>query len=290
MRLRVWVNTALGETWEDRGGEAIEPDSLLGRRESFGEQLPDGVAVLTAGVDVQKDRLEVQVVGWGRDEESWVIEHRQIWGDPSGPAVWQDLDTLLLGAWRHPRDGADMLIRAACVDSGGQHTSAAYEFARRRMGRRVWAIKGRGGEGVKPWPRRASAGKNQAPVFIVGVDALKDALAARLAIAEPGPGFVHFSAGLDPEWFAQLTAERVRTRFVNGRPVRSWEPKRAGIRNEALDTYVYALAALHGLYAAGFKLADEAERMALMPVKGAPPVAQPAPPRAAPVRSKWLTR
>lgn len=185
-RLKTWVNTALGKTWEDRGGEVIEPDGLAARRENFGEELPDGVAVLTAGVDVQKDRLEVQIVGWGRDEESWIVAHRQIWGDPSGPAIWQDLDQVLLGRWRHPRDGADQLLRAACVDSGGHHTAMAYEYARPRLRRRVWAIKGRGGEGLRPWPRRASTRKGGAPLFIVGVDALKDTLAARLAIEEPG--------------------------------------------------------------------------------------------------------
>ncbi|HEU0222150.1 MAG TPA: terminase gpA endonuclease subunit [Paracoccaceae bacterium] len=167
-----WVQTR-PLTWEDRGGEAIEPEGLAGRRERFGELLPDGVAVLTAGIDVQKDRLEVQIVGWGRDEEAWVTTHRQLWGDPSGPNVWADLDHLLLGAWPHAREMPDLPIRAACLDSGGHHTAVAYEFARTRLRRRIWAVKGRGGMGLRPWPRRASAGKGGAPVFIVGVDAAK---------------------------------------------------------------------------------------------------------------------
>lgn len=286
-RLQVWVNTSLGETWEDRGGERIEPDALLGRREPFGQALPEGVAILTAGVDVQGDRLEVQIVGWGADEESWILEHRQIWGDPSGPAIWNDLDALLLGTREHARETAPLPIHATCIDSGGHHTAAAYRFASARLRRRVWAIKGRGGEGVKPWPRRASAGKGGAPVFLVGVDALKDTLAARLVISEPGPACVHFSAELDPAWFSQLTAEMVRTRFVNGRPVRSWVPVRPGVRNEALDCAVYAQAALHGLYAAGFRLNDEAARIADRPLRGDQAVvAEPA--RPAVIRSRWM--
>ena len=77
-RLQVWTNTELGEVWEDRGSAAMEPGGLAARRERFGDQLPAGAAVLTAGMDVQGDRLEAQLVGWGADEEPWVIEHRII--------------------------------------------------------------------------------------------------------------------------------------------------------------------------------------------------------------------
>ncbi len=77
--MQVWVNTALGETWEDRGGEVIAPEGLAARREAFGDTLPDGVLILTAGVDVQKDRIEAQIIGWGEGEQSWVVDHRVIW-------------------------------------------------------------------------------------------------------------------------------------------------------------------------------------------------------------------
>ncbi len=91
-RLQVWVNTKLGESWEDQAGDTVPADPLMDRREDWSEDLPEGVAVLTAGVDVQGDRLELQVIGWGRDEEAWVVDYRVIWGDPSGPRVWADLD------------------------------------------------------------------------------------------------------------------------------------------------------------------------------------------------------
>ena len=142
--------------------------------------MPPGVAILTAGVDVQNDRLEIQIIGWGQDEESWVIDYRTIWGDPSGAALWNDLDTLLLQTWPHSALPSPMPLRAVCVDTGGHHTLMAYEFVRHRLRRRVWGIKGRGGQGVPVWPRRSSRGRSGAPLFIVGVDAIKDTLAARL--------------------------------------------------------------------------------------------------------------
>ena len=255
-RLQVWVNTVLAETWEDQAGEVVECDPLLARREDWGEALPDGVVVLTAGVDVQGDRLELQVTGWGPDEETWVADYRIVWGDPSGPRVWADLDSVLQGTWRHAR-GFLLPIRATCVDTGGQHTKMAYEFCRTRFDRRIWGIKGRGGPGVPVWPARPSRSKAKTPIFVIGVDGIKDAMASRLKLTEPGPGFIHFARRLDADYFRQLTAERVVTRFVQGRPVRSWQPRRPGERNEALDTFVYAMAALHGLISMGLRLNEE---------------------------------
>nr|WP_268876261.1 terminase gpA endonuclease subunit [Cereibacter ovatus] len=231
---------------------------------------------LTAGVDVQGDRIEVQIVGWGRDEEAWVIDYRVLWGDPSGPRLWSDLDVVLNGTW------GDLPVRAVAVDTGGHHTKMAYEFCRTRLARRVWAIKGRGGPGIPVWPRRPTrSNKAKIPLFIVGVDAVKDAVYARLKLTEPGPGAIHFPRRLDADYFRQLTAERVVTRFERGRPIRSWQPKRDGERNEALDTFVYAHAALHGLISMGMRLNTEAAG----PVS--PPVTHGAPPTRA-IRSAWM--
>lgn len=260
-RLQVWTNTKLAESWEDMAGEAVESDPLMARREQWSGLLPKGIALLTAGVDVQGDRLEIQVVGWGMDEESWPVDYRVIWGDPSGPRLWNDLDTYLQTTWPHTNAVADMGIRATCIDTGGHHTKAAYEFCRTRLARRIWAIKGRGGAGVPVWPRRPSKVKGKVPLFIVGVDAVKDALFARLRLTESGPGFVHFSVERDAEYFRQLTSERVVTRFERGRPIRSWQPRRDGERNEALDTFVYATAALHGLISMGLGLNEEAGKI-----------------------------
>ena len=286
-RLKTWVNTALGETWEDLSGQAMDATGLASRREPLGDLLPDRAAVLTAGVDVQNNRLEVQVVAWGRDEESWIIGHHVLYGDPSGARLWADLDTYLAQSWTHSRALPNMHLSAVCVDSGGHHTAQAYELCRHRLARRIWAIKGRGGVGVVPWPRKLSKGKGGAPVFVIGVDAIKDQLAARLAITEPGPGCVHFSDTLDQQFFDQLTAERVRTKYVNGRPVRQWVPVRDGARNEALDCYVYAGAALRGSYAAGMRLAVLADDVEAAPMRGEGPVTVKAPVPTT-IRSSWM--
>ncbi|WP_425517198.1 phage terminase large subunit family protein [Paracoccus bogoriensis] len=191
-RLQVWVNTKLGESWEDQAGDTVPADPLMARREDWGEALPASVAVLTAGVDVQGDRIEVQILGWGRDEEAWVIDDRVLWGDPSGPRLWCDLDMVLQATFPHPA-GLDLPVRAAAIDTGGHHTKMAYEFCRTRLARRIWAIKGRGGPGIPVWPRRPTrTNKGKIPLFIVGVDAVKDAVYARLRLTEPGPGAIHF--------------------------------------------------------------------------------------------------
>ena len=109
-------------------------------------------------------------------------------------------------------------------------------------------------------------------------DAVKDAVYARLKLTEPGPGAIHFPRRLDADYFRQLTAERVVTRFERGRPIRSWQPKRDGERNEALDTFVYAHAALHGLISMGMRLNEEVESMRA-------PQGRPA---ARPIRSAWM--
>ena len=290
-RLQVWTNTKLAETWEDQAGDVIDADPLMARRENWGALLPDGVAVLTAGVDVQGDRLELHVVGWGRDEESWSIDYRVIWGDPSGPRVWSDLDNALHATYPHTRAIADMTIRAVAVDTGGQHTKAAYEYCRTRLHRRLWAIKGRGGPGIPLWPRRPTRTKGKVPLFLIGVDAAKDALFARLRLIEPGPGYLHFPAERDADFFRQLTSERVVTRFERGQPIRLWQPRREGERNEALDTTVYAMAALHGLISMGLPLNREADGIGASLRRIAPSDGQSAPTEHTElqvIRSRWM--
>ncbi|ABK45313.1 phage terminase GpA [Magnetococcus marinus MC-1] len=269
-RLKTWVNTKMGQCWEEQG-DRIDDEGLMERREAWGALLPADVAVLTAGVDVQDDRLEIEIVGWGRDEESWSIDYRVLWGDPSSPAVWEDLDNLLRYPRPHSRQLPDMTIRAAAIDTGGHHTLKSYAFCRSRQGRRIWAIKGRGGQGVPIWPRKPSTkNKGKVPLFIVGVDACKEAILSRLRIEEPGPGYLHFPMQRDGDYFKQLTAESVVTRYHKGRPIREWK-KRDSDRNEALDCRVYAMAALQGLIAMGFRLNMAVEKIAEHPLKDAMP-------------------
>lgn len=258
-RLQVWVNTKLGESWEDRSGEAPPPGGLEARLEDWGPDLPTAVVVLTAGVDVQPDRLEVEVVGWGRGEESWSIAHEVLQGDASGDAVWRELDELLQRKFKHAAEGLELTIRACCVDSGGHNAMAVYTFCGPRLRRRIFAIKGQGGEGKPAWPRRAThRTRDRSPLFLIGVDTIKEAVYARLKLTEPGPGYCHFPSTRAPEYFDQLVSERMITKFVKGRAKREWH-KRSGQRNEALDLRVYAVAALHALHAAGLNLEAEAE-------------------------------
>lgn len=243
-QLKTWVNTSMGETWEEEG-EQINDDDLFHRREKYPAQVPAGALVLVAGVDVQDDRLEAEIVGYGDGEESWGIERRVIWGDPSLPDVWEELDQMLLQTFTHER-GAQMHVAATCVDSGGHHTQMVYAFCRERKARRVFAVKGVGGQGrpIVSAPRKTRTGQTvtAADLFTIGVDEAKRLIYSRLKIHEPGPGYCHFPDTYDQEFFAQLTAEKLVTRYRKGFPVPEWIKTRP--RNEALDIRVYALAAL----------------------------------------------
>lgn len=276
-RLQTWTNLKLGETWEDRTAKVPEPARLQARCEPFGPGVPNGVVAITCGVDVQQDRLELEIVGWGRGEESWSLAYHSLTGNPAEPALWTRLDSLLLA----PIGGRR--IMAACVDSGNW-TKTVYDFTATRHGRRVWAIKGASSRSTMIWPRRPARPKpGRPPLYIVGTDAGKEIIVARLQLEEPGPGFCHFPVGRDLDFFSMLTAEKPVRSFVRGVAVRTWK-KAPHARNEALDARVYALAALHGLYAAGFSLDREADK-----ARDTPPDAQPqtaAPPRV--TRSKFL--
>ena len=237
-QLKVWTNTYLGNSWAD-AGESIDQLSLSERREPM-EQIPEEVAFLTAGVDTQDDRLEVSVIGWGRDDESWVIDHKILYGDPSTPQMWGLLDQTLAQQYE-TEDGRQMIVRAACVDSGGHFTNSVYAYCKKNYGKRYFAIKGVGGEG-KPIAGKPSKNNSmKCPLFPIGVDATKDLLFARMRINEPGAGYMHFSDKLNDEYFLQLTAEKIITKFVRGYKKRVFQKIRP--RNEALDCMVYSMAA-----------------------------------------------
>jgi len=236
--LRVWVNTYLGETWEEQG-DGIEETDISSHREAY-ETVPDAVHLLTAGVDVQDDRVEVEVLGWGRDEESWSIDHAIIYGDPSTPSLWSDLDAYLAQKFERENSAA-LNIRCACIDSGGHYTQAVYNFVKAREGRRIFAIKGVGGEGKPIVGRPSKNNIGKVRLFPVGVDTAKELVYSRLKISKPGPGYCHFPDRYDEEYFSQLTAEQIVVRFSKGFRRREWKKIRA--RNEALDLRVYALAA-----------------------------------------------
>jgi phage terminase large subunit GpA-like protein len=245
--LQTWFNTSLGETYEQKG-DTVEPDSLIERREQYdADSVPAGVLLLTAGVDVQDDRIEVQVDGWGSDEECWIVEQKVFRGDPGKPALWLEVDEYLLR--RFPtEDGRALLIEAVGVDSGGHHTQAVYQFVVSRKRRRVWALKGMAGAGKLAWPKKASrTAKSRAMVFIIGVDTIKGVLYGRLAkVAEPGPGYIHLHADATEDFCKQLTSEKALTKYVRGRRTVVWEPRAKNLAQEAQDCWNYAYAAFLG--------------------------------------------
>lgn len=246
-KLKTWVNTDLGEAWEEPG-TTIDDTSLVNRREIYEAEVPDEVLILTAGVDVQDDRFEVEVVGWGVGKESWGIRYQKIYGDLMSERVWNDLDQFLLQTFQK-LDGSKLPITSVCIDSGGHHTNEVYKFTKERWERRVWAIKGKGGQDV-PYIRDPSKNNRaKTPLFIIGVDAGKSLIYQRLKHETKGPNYCHFplneEAGYTEEYFKGLTAEQMVVRFRKGRPTIMWEikdPKQK--RNEPLDLRNYATAAL----------------------------------------------
>lgn len=245
--LKTWINSALGETWEE-DGSTVEPGSLLEHRGSYGvEQLPSETLLLTAGVDVQQDRVEIQLDCWGTGEENWIADQHIIRGDPDSAELWQEVDQYLLRQFV-TEDGRRLVIEATCIDSGGLSTQSVYNFAVTRKRRRVWAVKGMAGPGKLAWPKRASkTAKSRAMVYILGVDTIKSTLYGRLGkVTEPGPGYVHLFADADEGFCKQLTSEKAVTKYVRGRPTVVWSPRSSGIAQEAQDCWVYAYAAFLG--------------------------------------------
>lgn len=248
-RLKTFINTALGETWEERG-EGVEATGLDALRENYGpEDLPDEAIFATAGVDTQGDRLEVERVCWDAEEQSWGAQYDVLYGDPAQQQVWDDLDALLLEPM-YTRSGRVVRVEAAAVDSGGHHAAMVMRFCQERFRRRVYAIKGQGGTGVPVWPRKSSKAKHAGMVFSVGVDTIKDMVYSRWSIPAGEPGACHLPAdpetGYDEGWAAQVTSEQKQTRYKAGRPYGVWFLP-AGKRNEALDCRVYATAAMRSL-------------------------------------------
>ena len=244
--LKVWHNTSLGLPWEEDGDLDIK-DILLKRRQFYNCTVPKDVLVLTCGVDTQDNRLEYEIVGWGKDMVSYGIKYGVLMGDPGKPEVWQMLDDVIFGKYKR-EDGLEMQVMTTCIDSGGHHTYDVYNYCKRREMQRVWAIKGQGGSGIpyiKRPKRRNDAG---AWLFMLGVDVGKDTIASRLKTNFPSePGFCHFpievDRGYDEQYFEGLTAEKRQIRTVNGSLKINWVVKQEGLRNEPFDIRNYATAA-----------------------------------------------
>lgn len=246
--LMEFINLKLGEPWEERNDDADIWEYLHKRREYYSEGgfLPNGVLILTAGVDVQHDRLECTVYGWGQGKECWGIEHRIIYGSPEALDTWQQLDGFLQKQ-RSLENGAQLPIACTCIDSGdGAYTVNVYRYTKARERMRVFSIKGRGGIGVPFINTPTKNNAEGAMLFSIGVDSGKSLVMSRLKIEDEGPAYVHYSrqaeCGFNETFFQQLTAEVFEQKFEKGAIKSSWKKIRE--RNEALDCFVYATAAL----------------------------------------------
>lgn len=246
--LKVWTNTELGETWEE-DGEQVENDILFNRREEYNCEVPENVLYLTAGVDTQDDRFEIEVVGWGEEYESWGIQYSVIYGDLKQEQVWNELDIFLSQTFVRA-DGALMKIICTCVDSGGHFTNQVYKFCKARFNRRVFAIKGSNNSAAAYIQKPTKNNREQAYLFTLGVDTGKSLLLQRLKVEKYGPGYCHFPSeetkGYNKAYFVSLTSEKQVLRYKKGRPVFVWVLKDKGThkRNEALDCRNYATAAI----------------------------------------------
>ncbi|MEP2681235.1 MAG: phage terminase large subunit family protein [Sulfitobacter sp.] len=233
--LQTFVNLVLGEPWRETQDD-LDESELASKREPFGLQaIPPEVLIITAGVDCQDDRLEIVFLGHGKGEQTFILAHSVIWGPIDSDLTWLELDDFLKTIWKHPAGGI-LTCEACVIDSGdGGHSDIVHSFTRARFGRRV--VSGKGAAGFsRPFIQRSKSGG--APLFLIGVDAVKAQLFNRLARGDT----FRFSADLDPVFFEQLTSERRVVRYYKGQPTRRFE-RIPGKRAETLDSTVYALAA-----------------------------------------------
>lgn len=248
-KLKTFINTVLGEPWEERGKSA-DDDSLLSRRERYTAEIPDGVLLLTAAVDVQDDRFEVEIVGWGRGCESWGIRFEKLYGDLEKDETWDKL-AAYLDQELYFASGSSLLIALTCIDTGGHYTTKCYQFLSRmeKKGKRIYGIKGFGKEsqGIPLIHKLSTNNEYGVKVYILGVDSGKEIIVTRLNTVDEGPGYCHFpinkELGYDETYIKGLNSEQRVTEMKDGRAVVKWK-KKAGTRNEPLDLRVYNTAAV----------------------------------------------
>ena len=240
--LKVFINTSLGESWEEEGNTHDE-NQLMARREMYPEKhLPEGVLVITVAVDVQADRLELEFRGWGLAEETWGLDYLVIPGNPASLELWESLDQHLSREFKTV-DGVSLKAACTVVDSGA-FTQAVYDYGRKHQPGRVYPIKGASTRGLPIVSKRSKDQKTGAIFFMLGTDTIKDTIFGRLGIQEKGAGYCHFPMTYGYEYFDMLTAEHCVTRFAKGIPRREWVMKKNKKRNEALDIFGYNFAAL----------------------------------------------
>jgi phage terminase large subunit GpA-like protein len=240
IKLKSFVNTTLGETWEAVDGEAVKAANLRARAP---DDMPEFLAV-TAGVDTQPDRWEVQWLGHAQNGDVAVLGYEIIAGETDRLDDWKSRLKPVL-----EREFDGMKAEAIGIDTGGTSTSTAYDYCALEAGRQVLAMKGAGGDRpiiqnkpARNWRKKGLDG------WVIGTNAAKDVIFAMLA-REDGPGRMVFPIGVDlpHDYFDQLTSERRLLRITKGRRTYQYEKRSLSARNEALDVTVYGIAAFNWL-------------------------------------------
>jgi len=239
---QVWVNTVLGEEWDDNISATVDTHFWQSRCEKYAAPVPSGVVFLTAGGDVQDDRVEISVYGWGAKYECWLIDHAIFYGPTDHDEVWIEVDNYLMRKWQH-ESGVKVGLAWSFIDSQGHSTDTVYEFCRRRLRRKIFAIKGVSGSSKAIVHAIRKNKKNGLYLINIGTHQAKDYLYSQLKLRNPGPGYIHFPEGVSVVFFEQLTAEKKKYKREGGKQVSFYELP-SGKRNETLDCYVYALGAL----------------------------------------------
>ena len=251
-QLKTWINTTLGECWEDEYASKVGADGLMERAatENYKRGEPPNLALmLSLGCDVQDDRLSMSIWGIGRNEEMFLVDRKVIYGSPARADVWKQLDEVLMDKYKND-EGFEMKIETAAIDTGGHFTQEVYQYVRERSHLGLIGIKGVGQKGKPPIGKPTKvdinfsgrALKRGVQLFPVGVDTIKTTLHNKLKDAELGQGYIHFYPTITPDYFQELTAERQVLRYKHGYQERVWV-KKSNARNEALDEMVYAYAA-----------------------------------------------
>lgn len=246
--LKTFFNTEMGIPYEE-DTEALQSEELYERREEYAADLPNGVLVLTAGVDTQDDRLEVEVVGWGENYESWGIQYFRLYGDPAYDAVWKELDDILINRKWSYADGRQRGVSITCIDSGGNKTQAVYKYCDTRWHNRIYPVKGYGGTGrdlIDGLPTRLK--KYKTKLFKLGVDTGKEQIYSDLNQAKGEPRYCHFpkdhEKGYGKKYFEGLLSEMKVTKLSNGRYKEQWVLRPGRKRNEPFDVRNYNQAAI----------------------------------------------
>ena len=287
-KMQVVYNTRFGQLWENRG-DTQDPESMLKRRETYDAELPEGVLVLTAGVDTQDDRFEYEIVGHGHFGETWGIEKGVIMGSPDDPATWDSLDMMVFDRVLRFKDGLGLKVSMSFVDEGGHFTSQVRQRCRDRIRKKVFCIKGAAGPD-RPFtdaPKKmkiiiGNRYKGTCWQYQLGVDSGKQMIMDNLRVEAPGPKYCHFPLRDDYglAYFNGLLSEhlvpegKIRQRWV-------WEKIPGHERNEPLDCRNYAMAAFRVL-PVNLDAKDRQLKKARGKAVDAPVAAAPPPPRPKP--------